>query len=518
MAYQLIIHHSGESVAIALLDEKNLIEYHEEKGNAQHAVGDIYLGVVRKIMAGHNAAFVDVGYQKDAFLHYHDLGPQIRSLLKFSEQARRGAYPSADLSDFKPEADTHKSGKITQVLQKGIQLPVQVTKEPISTKGPRITSEITIPGLYMVLVPFSEVVSVSKRIKTVEERMRLKKLAESIRPKHCGLIIRTIAEGKSVAELHKDLMDLEGKWNRIYSALKSGKGPVKLYADSDRAITMIRDLLKEDFSSIVVDDEQVLEDIRNFLKPLGNGKEKIARLHQGKSPIFEHFDIDKKIKLAYGREVPISGGGYLVIEHTEALHVIDVNSGSKSDAESNQEENALQVNLEAAKEIARQLRLRDMGGIIVCDFIDLKNPNNRRKLYETLREEMARDRAKNTVLPMSKFGLIEITRQRVRPDVKMDVSEKCPLCEGTGEVKPSMLIVDQIASKVAHYTQDLNQKGLTIVAHPFVAAFLREGWWKSLRWQWFLKYKTWIKVKSDRSLHNGQYVFLNAAEHEMVDE
>lgn len=518
MAYQLIISNNPESVAIALLNDKTLIEYHEEKSNVQHAVGDIYLGLVKKIMPGHNAAFLDVGYAKNAFLHYHDLGPQIRSLIKFTDQARKGAYSSGNLSEFKPEGDTHKSGKITQVLNKGLQIPVQITKEPISTKGPRLTSEITIPGVYMVLVPFSEIVSVSKRIKTVEERTRLKKLAESIRPAHCGLIIRTIAEGKSVAELHKDLLELEGKWNSIYTSLKAAQAPLKIHSDSDRAITIIRDMLKEDFNSIVVNDERMVEDIKAFLKPLGDGKEKIVRLHTGKAPIFEHFDIDKKLKSSFGRDVPMVGGGYLVIEHTEALHVIDVNSGNKSDSEINQEENALAVNIESAIEIARQLRLRDMGGIIVVDFIDQRNPNNKRKVYETLRNEMEKDRARNTVLPMSKFGLIEITRQRVRPDVKMTVDEKCPLCEGTGEVRPSMFIIDKIEEKVKHYIQDLNQKGLSLSAHPFVAAFLTQGGIRSIRWKWFFKYRTWIKILSDRSLHNGQYVFLNAAEHEIVEE
>ncbi|MBI3234221.1 MAG: Rne/Rng family ribonuclease, partial [Bacteroidetes bacterium] len=506
MAYQLIINNDQDSVAIALLNDKILVEYHEEKSNVQHAVGDIYLGNIKKIMPGHNAAFLDVGYSKDAFLHYHDLGPQIRSLIKFTEQARLGAYPSGSLADFKPEGDTHKSGKITQVFNKGLQILVQITKEPISTKGPRLTSEITIPGVYMVLVPFSEVVSVSKRIKTVEERTRLKKLAESIRPAHCGLIIRTIAEGKSVAELHKDLLELEDKWNQIYKQLKGAQAPLKIHSDNDRAITIIRDMLKEDFNSIVVNDERMVEEIKTFLKPLGDNKEKIVRLHNGKAPIFEHFDIDKKLKSSFGRDVPMVGGGYLVIEHTEALHVIDVNSGNKSDSEINQEENALSVNIEAAKEIARQLRLRDMGGIIVVDFIDQRNPNNKRKVYETLRDEMDKDRARNTVLPMSKFGLIEITRQRVRPDVKMTVDEKCPLCEGTGEVRPSMFIIDKIEHKLKHYIEDMNQKGLSLIAHPFVAAFVTKGFLTSLQWKWFFKYKTWIKVTSDRSLHNGQYL------------
>jgi ribonuclease G len=276
--------------------------------------------------------------------------------------------------------------------------------------------------------------------------------------------------------------------------------------------------MKEDFNSIVVNDEKMADEIRSFLRPLGDGKEKIVKVHSGKAPIFEYFDIDKKIKSAFGRDVPLVGGGYLIIEHTEALHVIDVNSGNKSDGEINQEENALALNIEAAKEIARQLRLRDMGGIIVVDFIDLRNPTYKRKIYDTLREEMEKDRARNTILPMSKFGLIEITRQRVRPDVKLTVDEKCPLCEGTGEVRPSMFIIDKIENQLKHYILEMSQKGLSIVAHPFVAAYLTKGLFKSMQWKWFFKYRQWVKVISDRSLHNGQYIFMNATEHEIVEE
>jgi ribonuclease G len=515
LTYELIIDSGKDGLSIALLRDKRLVEYHVEANNKMHTVGDIYLGMVKRVMPGHNAAFVDVGHDKDAFLHYLDLGPQVRSLLKFSDQATRGAYPTADLANFKLEADIEKTGKMGQVITRGRMMLVQVAKEPISTKGPRLTSELSLPGTYMVMVPFSNVVSVSKKIKTNEERLRLKKLVESIKPKNFGIIIRTVAEGKTVEELHKDLKELQQKWQNMYDQVKLSRPPKKIHGESDRSISLIRDLLSEDFSQIVVNDEFVADEIKGYLKNLGRTDEKIVKLHHGKQSIFEYFEIDKKIKSAFGKNVPIGGGSYLVIEHTEALHVIDVNSGSKSNSEINQEDNALQVNLEAAAEIARQLRLRDMGGIIVCDFIDQRNPANKRKIYERLREEMERDRAKHTILPMSRFGLIEITRQRVRPEINIEVLESCPQCNGTGEVRSSLLMMDQIEKNLAHFATEMNMKKLTIVTHPYLAAFLTKGWFRSPRWKWYRKYKTWLTVEGDNHFTLSQFRFANSQGEEM---
>ncbi|HYG16160.1 MAG TPA: Rne/Rng family ribonuclease, partial [Bacteroidia bacterium] len=412
MANELIINATPTGLFIALLRDKKLIELHQESGNNQFSVGDIYLGQIRKIMPGLNAAFVNVGYEKDAFLHYLDLGPQIRSLNKFVKFAQQGSIRNGDLKNFKTEPDIVKTGKITEVFQKGKHVLVQVVKEPISTKGPRISSEISMAGRYMVLVPFSTQVSVSKKIKSFEERSRLKNLASSMKPPGFGVIIRTVAEEASAAELHKDLLDLTNRWHEVAKALFKANPPARILGEMNKTSSLLRDLLNESFTSIVVNNQQAYDEVKRYVGQISPDMEKIVKLHAGKAPVFEQYGVDKQIKLAFGKTVSFSGGSYLIIEHTEALHVVDVNSGSKSDNDQNQEENALKVNLEAAGEIARQLRLRDMGGIIVVDFIDQKSQANKRTVYEKLKEEMKSDRARHNILPMSKFGLIQITRQR----------------------------------------------------------------------------------------------------------
>lgn len=515
MGYELFVDTGSRETSIALLKDKQLVEYHVEKLDSEHSVGDIYLGRVKKLMPGNNAAFIEVGYEKDAFLHYLDLGPQLRSVMKFTDQAITGAYPDAPLDNFKIEPLIEKTGKVTQVFTKGKQILAQVTKEPISTKGPRLTCDISLPGTYMVLVPFTNMVSVSKKIKKLEERTRLKKLAESIRPKNFGVIIRTVAEGKTVAELHKDMGELESNWKKLFSSLKGATAPRKILGEQDRSLTLVRDLLSSDFTQIVVNNSALGEEIKEYLKRLSPGKEKIVKLHQGKNTIFDAYEIDKKIKNAFGRKVQCADGGYLVIDHTEALHVIDVNSGSNSDIDINQEANALNVNIISATEIARQLRLRDMGGQIVVDFIDMRNPAFKRKVYEHLKNEMTNDRAKHTILPISRFGLMEITRQRVRPEINISTAEICPMCEGTGEVRPSMLILDQIEGNLSHFVKEMNLKDLTLNVHPFLASFIKQGVF-SLRWTWYRKYKTWVTINPDKNLHFGQYSFTNKLGDEIV--
>ena len=517
MANELILNSDNTGIWIALLKDKKLVELHHEKTSTQFAVGDIYLGQVRKVMPGLNAAFVNVGYEKDAFLHYHDLGPQIKSLNKYVKFCKQGGLKDSGLSDFSLEPEIVKTGKIEQVLQRNQNILVQIQKEPISTKGPRISSELSLAGRYMVMVPFSNQISVSKKIATFEERNRLKNLAASIKPANCGLIIRTVAEGKPIAELHKDLLVLQDKWQEVYENLTKFNPPHRALSEIDRTSSMIRDLLNDDFTHIVVNDEKVLEDIRIYVKQVSPGKEKIVKHYNGKLPIFEHFGVSKQIKFLFGKTVNLHGGSYLVIEHTEALHVIDVNSGSKTTNEQDQEENALTVNTEAAEEIARQLRLRDMGGIIVVDFIDQRNAGNKKQVYETLRNAMADDRAKHTILPMSKFGLIQITRQRVRPEMNVITTEKCPTCNGSGEINASSLIIDTIEEKMQFIVQNLNLKNIKIIAHPFVAAYLKKGV-PSMRHKWILKYKTLIKVAADTSFHLGEYHFQNASGEDIIME
>ncbi len=505
---ELIIDSGQSEVSIALLEDKQLVELHKDNTNNNFAVGDIYLGRVRKIMPGLNAAFVDVGYEKDAFLHYLDLGPQIRSLLKFMKLMQGGKPLQPNLSDFELEEDIEKTSKIGTVLAANQSIIVQIAKEPISTKGPRISSEISLAGRYLVLVPFSNRISVSQKIRQSEERNRLKRLITSIKPKNFGVIIRTVAENKKVADLDTDLQNLLKKWEAIARVLTTAKPPQKLLSELDRTSTILRDLLNASFNHIHVNDPVLYEDTVQYIQRIAPDKVGIVKLHKGKVPIFEHFGIDKQIKGTFGKIVTIKSGVYLIIEHTEALHVIDVNSGHRTNKGQDQETNALEVNLEAAAELARQLRLRDMGGIIVVDFIDMNLASNRRQLFQKLREEMAKDRAKHTILPPSKFGLVQITRQRVRPEMNVEILEKCPACEGSGQIKPSILLVDEIENTIRYLLQEQNEKYLRLSLHPYVYAFLTNGF-PSIRQKWFWQYRKWIRMKADNSHHLLEYHMFN---------
>ncbi|MCD8741395.1 Rne/Rng family ribonuclease [Mucilaginibacter roseus] len=514
MIKELIIDSSPSGATIALLQDKQLVELHKEQTTNNYTVGDIYLGKIKKIMPGLNAAFVDVGYEKDAFLHYLDLGPQVQSLLKLTKQVRSGGYQSKLLDQLKLEADINKGGKISEVLTKGQLLPVQIAKEPISTKGPRLSADLSIAGRYVVLVPFSEVISISKKIKSNTERQRLRKIVESIKPKHFGVIIRTVSEGKGVTEMQKDLLDLIAKWETLITKLPSVEPSKKILGEIDRTSTILRDILNSDFQSIYVNDNGMYEEVKSYVHEISPDLENIVRLHKHRDPIFEHYGIEKQIKGAFGKTVNLAGGAYLVIEHTEALHVIDVNSGNRTANKENQEENALQVNKEAAREIARQLRLRDMGGIVVIDFIDMHKPLNRKELFDYLRAEMAHDRAKHTILPPSKFGLVQITRQRVRPEMNIVTSEVCPTCHGTGAIRPSILLLDDIENNFNYILLEQNEKDITLCVHPYIEAYIKKGLY-TRQMKWYFKYKQWIKVKSNPAYQITEFRFFSSKDEEI---
>lgn len=508
MTKELIIDSKPAEVDIALFEDKFLVELNKEKTNNDFAVGDVYLGKVRKIMPGLNAAFVNVGHTKDAFLHYLDLGPQIRSLNKFVKLVISGKAGQITLDKFEPEEEIDKTGKISDILTLNQQIIVQIAKEPISTKGPRVSSEISFAGRYLVLIPFSNKVSISQKIKSQEERNRLKRLIMSIKPKNVGVIVRTVAENKKVADLDAELNNLLGKWESAVKKLPSAKAPKRILSELDRTSVILRDMLNDTFNNIHVNDAALYEDIKSYLLRIAPHKMDILKLYKGKIPIFEHFGVDKQIKSSFGKIVSIKSGAYLIIEHTEAMHVIDVNSGHRIRSENSQESNALEVNLEAATEVARQLRLRDMGGIIVIDFIDMRDAANRKKLYQKFREEMGRDNAKHTILPPSKFGLIQVTRQRVRPEMNVEILEKCPACDGTGKIKPSVLVLDEMENHIRYLLQDQNEPYLKIIVHPFIYAFLKKGI-LNIQYKWFRKFRKWIRLSSSSSYHLLEYHFFN---------
>ena len=506
---ELVINSTQNGCRVALLRDKNLIEFHNEESANKFTVGDIYLGTVKKVVPGLNAAFIDIGYEKDAFLHYLDLGPQVSSLIKFTKFAFTGKHPSYDLGKFRNEPDINKLGKISQVLTKNQKLLVQVVKEPISTKGPRLSCELSLAGRYIILVPFSNAVSISKKITNGDERKRLLRLISSIKPDNFGVIIRTVAEKKDVAELDRDLRNLVDKWKQGIKTLKKANPKDKIIGEMSRVSALLRDVLNESFDSVTVDDKVIYEELRLFTKEIAPEKEKIVKNYAGKAKIFESYGIEKQLKSLFGKSVSLANAsGYLIIEHTEALHVIDVNSGNKSAVESDQESTALKTNLEAAKEIARQLQLRDMGGIIVIDFIDMRRAENKRLLFDKMKEFMKHDRSKFTTLPLSRFGLMQITRQRVRPEMNINTTETCPSCGGSGKIAPSILIADQIERDLDHLLSKQNEKYITISLHPYLHAYFTKGF-ISKKLKWFLKYQRKIILIQDSSLAITDYIFTN---------
>jgi len=505
MEKELIVNVQPDIVEIALMNEDTLVELHQEETNASIAVGDIFLGKVTRVAGGLRAAFVNLGFKKEGFLHYSDLGPQINSHFKYLKQTiEQSAAPS--LTNWERESEIDKEGEINQVLRRGKNILVQVTKEPISTKGARLTSEITLPGKFCVLVPFSDIISVSKKIKDPEEKQRLKDIAANLKRPNIGFIIRTAAMGQSSEALQKDFKELLKTWDALFNEIHKKKAPVKIYSEMSKSFTILRDLLSEDYKKVVINNSLVEKQVSEFLYNISPQKAKIVKGYSSTKDIFEEYGVTKQIKKSFGRNVPLSKGAYLVIEHTEAMHVIDVNSGPKSSKMGDHAENAHILNLEAATEIARQMRLRDLGGIIVVDFIDIKNPEHRKELLQKMKEEMEPDRSRHTILPLSKFNLMQITRQRTKPAIKIETAETCPTCEGTGKITSPLLLTDTISEEVDRLFYEANHDSLKLVVHPFIEAFLKQGIYNQQR-RWFVKHKKWIALSSDINYHVTDYKF-----------
>ena len=510
MEKELIITTGSKETQIALMENKKLVELHHQKSANSLTVGDIYLGKVSKLLPGLNASFVNIGNKdKDAFLHYTDLGPKLRSLVKFTNGAITGGQKNAKLDDFIIEADIPKmpKGKVANVLKRGQLLLVQILKEPISTKGPRLCCEITIAGRYLVLTPFNNTVAVSKKIKSEDERSRLKRLIESLRPQNFGFIVRTAAEGRKVSDLHDDIKELMEKWTHMYKQVHNAKGPMKCLSELNKTQSIIRDFWNDSYARVIVDDKAVYEEVSEELEKI-TGKKDLVKLHNGPRPLFDQYGITRQIKASFGKTSTMPSGAYIVIEHTEAMHVVDVNSGHKM-ASNDQEENALRVNMESAEEISRQLRLRDIGGIILIDYIDMRSPENKTKLYQEMKKCMSSDNAKHTILPLSKFGLMQITRERVRPQVNIVTTERCPACNGSGKIQPSLLITDEVKRDLDFIMKSQRPKKLTVVVHPFVQAFLQKGFFNSVQIKWWREHKKWIKISADNNLALTSYKFYN---------
>jgi len=511
---ELIINATPTGVEIALLEDKKLVELHNEKTDANFAVGDLYLGKVKKIIPGLNAAFVDVGFEKDAFLHYSDLSPYAKSIIKYTQAAMSDKSENGfDFARFQSEPEIIKTGKINEVLNGKPNVLVQILKEPIAAKGPRLSCELSLPGRFVVVTPFNEIVAVSKKIHSSEERKRLHKIVEAIRPKNFGVIVRTAAEGKSTAELHQDMLSLVETWKTIQANLKGAAAPVRILSEETKTTSILRDLLSADFNRIVVNDKALHEVTQRYIQRIAPNKTDIVTQYKDGLPIFDHFGVTKQVKASFGKTVNLPSGAYLIIEHTEALHVIDVNSGYKSVSKS-QEENALETNLEAAEEISRQLRLRDIGGIIVVDFIDMKLPDNKRKVQEAMDKFMKADRAKHSVLPISKFGLLQVTRQRMRPEVNINTSENCTACNGTGKMTSALLLEDEIENKLVYLASHAHKK-LQLVVHPIIAAYLTKGIFSNKLGKMRKKYGVKLSLEENTNYHLTEFRFFDAQEEEI---
>ena len=505
MRSELIVDVKPDNISTALTEDGRLVSLQKEPRDASYAVGNLYIAKVKKLMPGLNAAFVNVGFEKDAFLHYLDLGSQFKAYKQFIAAALDDKRHVPQVSKMKSTPDIDKHGTITDVLEVGQQLIVQIAKEPISSKGPRLTTEISFTGRFLVLIPFNDKISVSQKIKSTEEKLRLRQLIESIKPRNFGIIIRTSAEGKRVAELNNELKALMKCWEDSIAKAQRSDAPSLIYEEESRAVSLIRDIFNPSFENIYVNNAEIFDQIQHYVTLIAADKKEIVKLYAEDTPIFDHFNITRQIKTSFGKTVSFKSGAYIIIEHTEALHVIDVNSGNRNKNADNQEENALDVNIRAADEIARQLRLRDMGGIIVIDFIDMNSAEHRQKLYEHMRDVMANDRARHNILPLSKFGLMQITRQRVRAVLDIETMETCPSCYGKGMVQPSLLFTDRLHEKLDYVVNHLHVSEFILYVHPYVDAYIKKGLLKSIYRKWHKEFGRKFKIVPNQSLAYLEY-------------
>jgi ribonuclease G len=511
---EFVVDVKQKEISIAVLEDKSLVELQKEARSDTFAVGNIYLGKVRKILPSLNSAFIDIGVRKDAFLHYQDLGSFFNTQQTFLKHLLKNPKKKVSFTKIQYMHEFDKDGSINDVLAVGQEILVQIVKEPISTKGPRLTAEISLAGRYLVLMPFSDKISISTKIKSNEERARLRQLIQSVKPKHFSVIVRTSAETKRVAELDGDLSMLVRRWHEALNKIVKLTTPSVIFEEDTRVVALLRDYFNESFESIHVNDKDICNSISEYVTLIAPDRKDIVKFYSDETPIFDKFGVTKQMKSLFARTVTLKGGAYMIIEHTEAMHVIDINSGNRTRGSTEQETTALEVNKAAASEIARQLRLRDMGGIIVIDFIDMHEASNRQMLFEYMSQMMANDHAKHNILPLSKFCLMQITRQRVRPILDIQTSEKCPTCFGTGKIQSSLLFTDTLESKIDLLKNKHHIKKFALHVHPYVAAYINKGV-ISLIIKWKLKYTHSIKVIPDQSLGFMEYKFFDPEKNEI---
>lgn len=507
MAHRLIINTTSEEQRIALLEYDKIVEYHKAKKNHTYNVGDVYLGTVKRILENLNAVFVGLGHEKDGFLHYLDLGENFQTSQKFVRKVRLQKNAKHDLTKIPLEKTLTKEGNISQVLKKNEKILVQITKEAISTKGLRLSSSITIPGRYLILIPFGNDVNVSQKITNRSERDRIKKLILAIKPKNFAVIARTNAQSKEAAVLDQDLKDLYKKWLQGVKVLANAKAKEKIIKEVSRISSILRDLLSESFDQIIVDDEKTYEQVKEEVSRIYPGKEKIVHLYKGKTNLFEHLDLERKIQSAFSQIVNLENGAYLKVEQTEAMVTIDINSGSYTNTKSNQDDN-FQINLVAIRKIFPLLRLLNIGGMIIVDCISMKDSKNQDILYQEAKRLAREDTAKIKVLPLTEFGLMQITRERTRPIAHLVSQEICPTCRGSKTIQNSLVISLQIEKMLHFLIKKQKQRKITLVLHPYLHAYFTKGM-LSKQWHWYLRYFQWIKLVPNQTIPITTYQFLN---------
>lgn len=536
MKKEIVINETADQIRIAITEDSRLAEIFVESPGKERMVGDIHLGKVARVMPGIRAAFIDVGQKQDAFLHFSDVDPNIDdySSLIGEEDSEIDDDDDDDEAEIAtastPSQTAHTQGSPRPQaaprpqrfpqreihLERGQSIIVQITKEPVGKKGVRVTSKVSLPGRYVVLLPFDGRIGVSKKLYNFKEKKRLKRIVRSLLPPGFGLIIRTVAEGKEEELLRNDLEQLIKTWREIEKSLKTEQPPVLLYKDLSTVSSVIRDLFNNEVQRVVVDSRRLYKEITTYVKWFAPTLVDKIEFYRGKTPIFDVFGVAKDMQESLGRRVALRSGGYLVIDVTEAMTVIDVNSGRYA-ANKEQEQNSLRTNMEASREIIRQLRLRDIGGIIVIDFIDLEDERNKRKVFDELRREFRHDRAKATVLPMTEFGLVQITRQRIRQSIMQSFSETCPVCAGTGIVQSRATILTELTGWLGRFKSEGHGRRIKLVVHPYMASYLKEGkpsHLVNLMW----KNKTLIKLEPSTTVPVNTFKVFSLSEKRDITE
>ncbi|MFW6157468.1 MAG: Rne/Rng family ribonuclease [Balneolaceae bacterium] len=506
MKNQIIIHGSGKQTRIALLENGELAQLFIESEENQRTVGNIYLARVHKVMSGIRAAFIDMGTPKDAFLHFSDAGDHLKEyvqMLNGKDAIHKNVRDQLAKTNFDKIPNYEKQNWAGKILQSGQKLLVQIVKEPIGSKGPRVSTDITIAGRFLVLIPMGEYIAVSKKISYYKERRRLKSIVGSMLPDGFGVIIRTVAQKQDKKALEEDMRNVLKKWEQILDRLETAKPPELLYNDLDMTESLIRDLFAKQYDRVLIDDPDLHKEIKDYVSQIAPKMLPNVELYKGREHIFDYMKIAKDVDSIFSPRVPMPSGGYLIFEQTEAMYVVDVNSGPYA-AKQKQEDNSLKTNLEAAREVAKQLRLRDIGGIIVVDFIDLRDGKNRKKIYDELKKEFKKDQAKTNVIGMSDFGLVQITRQRIRPSVVNSVSKVCPMCGGSGNVVTQNTIVADLDAWISKFKHNTEYRAVDIYINPYLKSYLERGL-LSIKWKWMLRYFVRISLIADENVSLNEY-------------